>query len=249
MSIQSRSAFVSGSTSGLGFSIALNLARRGFKVVIHGRDSEKLNYCLSEMKRSGLNVEAVCGDVSTPGVAEVLASRVIELAGGCVDILVNNVGGGGKHLDWWQTSTQKWRSIFELNVYSAAAFCTAMVPLMIDRNWGRVVFVSSTAAVRPLPIGPEYSAAKMALRTAAISLALACKGTGVTVNVVSPGLLSTDEHSCNGDYPTLINRLPNYQDVNRAIEYFISDDGAGVTANNIELDGGFRFVNSLIKAD
>jgi NAD(P)-dependent dehydrogenase (short-subunit alcohol dehydrogenase family) len=111
---------------------------------------------------------------------------------GRVDVLVNNYGvaEGGR---WLDTPTDDWVSIYQKNVLSGVRLVHSLVPGMRERGWGRVIWLGTVGAIRPGPRMPNYYASKAVLPNACVSLAKELGGTGITVNLVSPGIIATRE--------------------------------------------------------
>ena len=178
LGIAGRLALVTGSTSGIGFAIATALLQEGATVVINGRTQARVDAAVARLKTSG-RVAGVAADLATPEGAAVVIRAVEAL--GPLDILVNSVG-------YFEVKTladledEDWRAMFELNVMSAVRMSKAFFPRMLDRNWGRVVFIASEQSVKPNPAMLHYAMSKAALVSIARGLAELTKGTGVTVN-------------------------------------------------------------------
>lgn len=259
-----RTALVTGATGDLGFAIAQRLLSDGHRLVLHARDADKARHSAAKLKAQVNDGEIVTlvADIDT---AAGRAELVSELAGSGIhiDVLVNCAGGGGAHESWWDTSDEKWESCFRLNVMGTVGLCKAFVPGMKQRGWGRVVNIASVAASKPLAVGPEYAAAKAAVRSLTISLAIECANSGVTVNSVSPGLCMTekvkgflephveassrsedslDEFASRNVFPNLIGQLARAEDISEIVSLLASGRGARITAQDLVVDGGYLSV-------
>ncbi len=254
MSSSNRSALVTGASDGLGATIATRIATQGFHVFVHGRNANRGDAVVSAIRSSGGSAEFVGGDLLSPQTIGEICDHCLDKRTR-IDVLVNNAGGGGEHQTWWQTTPEKWRWSFDLNVFSAAEFCRRLVPHMQTAGWGRVVNICSIAAIRPLSIGPEYAAAKAALNSITVSLAKACERSGVTCNSISPGLLAhsaiahgiakLDENSqgvMSDAFATLTGRLPTKEEIAGIVSFLASDDAASVSGENIVADGGYQHI-------
>lgn len=188
MQLEGRTALVTGSSSGIGATIAARLAEEGCRVMIHGRQPDGVAAQVAEVEAAGGQADAVLGDLGSPeGTARLLAS-VAEL--GEVDILVANAGPFGEHT--FSTATDEdWQRAFEANVLSVVRCVRALLPGMRERAWGRIITVSTRGAVTPLPHMVEYSAAKAAVVNLTASLAQDVAGSGITANTISPGVILT----------------------------------------------------------
>ncbi|TCF98185.1 hypothetical protein BZM26_27165 [Paraburkholderia strydomiana] len=258
-----RTSLVTGATGDLGFAIAQRLRQDGHRLVLHARDTVKARASVERLSRQpGGDIVVVVADIDTTAGRAQLAEGVAK-AGVQVDVLVNCAGGGGAHESWWDTSDEKWEACFRLNVMGTVGLCKTFVPAMKIRGWGRVINISSVAGSKPLAIGPEYAAAKAAVRSLTVSLALECADSGVTVNSVSPGLCMTkkvegflephvkasnqpgqslDQFAVRNIFPTLVGQLARPEDIGAVVSLLASEHGARITAQDLVVDGGYLSV-------
>jgi NAD(P)-dependent dehydrogenase (short-subunit alcohol dehydrogenase family) len=176
-------AFVSGSTAGIGFAIAQRLGNEGADIVINGRTEERVRVALTQIKKDVRNVD-VRGIAADLGTAEGCAEVVRQLPE--VDILVNNVGIF-EPKPFEKIADQDWERFFAVNVMSGVRLSRAYLPGMKERNWGRIVFVSSESGLQIPAEMIHYGMTKTAQLAIARGLAETCQGTNVTVNSVLPG--------------------------------------------------------------
>jgi NAD(P)-dependent dehydrogenase (short-subunit alcohol dehydrogenase family) len=181
--LSGKTAIVTGSTGGIGFAIARGLADCGATVVVNGLTQAAVDRAVATVKAS-----APAGDVR--GVAADLAASAgcgaLVSAEPTCDILVNNVGIYGPQ-DFFDIPDSEWTRFFEVNVMSGVRLSRAYMPAMLERNWGRVVFLSSESALNIPPDMIHYGFSKTAVLAIARGLAKRAAGTGVTVNSVLPG--------------------------------------------------------------
>src|SRR5258707_7757899 len=183
LKLQDKTAVVSGWTSGIGFAIALGLAKEGASVVLNGRTAERVSAAVDRISRELPNarVTGVTGDLSTDeGVAE-LFQRVPE-----TDILVNNLGIF-EPKPFAEITDSDWRRFFDVNVLSGVRLSRQYLPGMMRNDWGRIIFISSESALNIPAEMIHYGMTKTAQLAVARGLAQAMAGTGVTVNAVLPG--------------------------------------------------------------
>jgi NAD(P)-dependent dehydrogenase (short-subunit alcohol dehydrogenase family) len=181
--LSGKTAVVTGSTGGIGFAIARGLAEAGASVVINGRKAMTVDQALGILKRAlpGADIRGVTADVGTAeGCALLLRAEP------SADILVNNVGIFGPQ-DFFETEDEVWTRFFEVNVMSGVRLSRAYMPGMLQRNWGRVVFISSESGLNIPPDMIHYGFTKSANLSVSRGLAKRLAGTGVTVNAVLPG--------------------------------------------------------------
>jgi short-subunit dehydrogenase len=176
-------ALVTGASSGIGRATAVALARRGFRVIVHGRDAEAL-------ARTARAVEgtAVTADLARPAEVERLAERVLEIAGGHLDVVVHNAGAGwsGAFPEMDPEATHR---VLAVNLTAPIALTRLLLPAV--PGGGHLVFVTSIAGRLGVAGEAVYSAAKAGLDTFAESLRGELRGTGVRVGVVVPGVVDT----------------------------------------------------------
>jgi NAD(P)-dependent dehydrogenase (short-subunit alcohol dehydrogenase family) len=183
LNLNDKTALVSGSTKGIGFAIARELAEAGARVILNGRSDKSLAEAAIELRRTlpDADVENFAGDLSDAKTADALAKRFP-----IVDVLVNNLGIF-EPKPFEEIPDQDWRRFFEVNVLSGVRLSRLYLPGMKQRNWGRIVFISSESAIQ-IPVEMiHYGMTKTAQLAVSRGLAETCAGTGVTVNAVLPG--------------------------------------------------------------
>ncbi len=176
-------ALVTASTGGIGLAIARGLAESGAEVIINGRSQESVNQGIQQLQQAvpGVEVRATIADLSTPeGVESVLKTAA------SVDILVNNAGIYGPS-DFNATDDATWDKYWQTNVMSGVRLARALLPGMVKKGWGRVVFISSESALNIPADMIHYGVTKTAQLSLARGLAKYVAGSGVTVNSVLPG--------------------------------------------------------------
>jgi NAD(P)-dependent dehydrogenase (short-subunit alcohol dehydrogenase family) len=178
-----KAALISGSTKGIGFAIASQLAAEGTHVILNGRSDSAVRSALQQIRKAvpGAKVEGFTGDLATTAATEDLLKLFPA-----VDILVNNLGiYEPKPFD--TISDEDWRHIFEVNVLSGVRLSRAYISGMKQRNWGRIIFVSSESAIVTPKEMIHYGMTKTAQLAVSRGLAEYCGGTGITVNSILPG--------------------------------------------------------------
>lgn len=186
--INNKVALVTASTQGIGFATARLLAEEGATVWVHGRGGDSLQQALQRIRQAvpQARVNGVAADLAaTDGVAQLLGQVP------AVDILVNCYADTGAKL-LADVSAADWDAILHNNLATTSAISTHYLAGMLQNGWGRIVFVSSDLALRPLPFMVPYSAAKMAQLTLARGLAEMTAGSEVRVNAVLAGLTLTE---------------------------------------------------------
>jgi NAD(P)-dependent dehydrogenase (short-subunit alcohol dehydrogenase family) len=183
LKLADKTALVSGSTKGIGFAIAAGLAREGARAIVNGRTDKAVVEAKERIDQTlpGARIEGFAGDLSTPAATETLLRRFP-----LVDILVNNLGIF-EPKPFEDIPDEDWRRFFEVNVLSGVRLSRAYLPGMKQRNWGRIVFISSESAINTPSEMIHYGMTKTAQLAVSRGLAQSCAGTAVTVNAVLPG--------------------------------------------------------------
>jgi len=183
LKLEGKQALVTGSTAGIGFAIAAALVKEGASVVVSGRTEQRVKAALQQLQHSGARgkVEGLAANLGTAdGVQQVIARFP------ALDILVNNLGIF-EVKPFEQISDEDWFRFFEMNVLSGVRLSRHYLPGMKQRNWGRIVFISSESAVQIPAEMIHYGMTKTAQLAIARGLAETTVGTKVTVNTVLPG--------------------------------------------------------------
>ncbi|MET0382512.1 MAG: SDR family oxidoreductase [Burkholderiaceae bacterium] len=254
--LKGRKAVVTGSTAGIGRSIAEGLARAGASVVINGRTEERVAKALQELRAlvPGAEFGGVVADVSTAAGSAALAALVKD-----ADILVNNAGTANLN-DFFSQQDSEWLDLFQLNVMSGVRAARHYIPGMVDRGWGRVVFISSESGIATPKEMIDYGVTKTAQLAVSRGLAELVGGTGVTVNAVLPGPtrseilgnwmeaaareqgITQDEAEQNflktARPTTLINRFTTTEEIANMVVYVCSEQSSGTTGAALRVDGG-----------
>jgi NAD(P)-dependent dehydrogenase (short-subunit alcohol dehydrogenase family) len=251
LGLSGKTALVTGSHRGTGAIIAARLLDEGATVLVHGFTHEEAQRSCNTIG-GGI---AVHGDIATSAGTDVLFECCAAEAP--VEILINNYGtaGPGK---WDDADETAWLDMYQRNVLSAQRLIRHFLPGMRARHWGRIVNLGTVGSTRPAARMPHYYAAKGALATLTVSLAKEVAGSGITVNLVSPGLIHTAEVEAsyvaqgrrNGwgetwaevephvaaDIP--IGRIVRREEVADLVAFLASPRADAIHGQNIRIDGG-----------
>src|SRR5208337_143040 len=182
LQLKGKTAFVSGSTAGIGKAIATALAREGARAIVNGRSQSALDAAVEELKSAtGGEVLGFAGDLSKASSAEALARQYPG-----VDILVNNLGIF-EPKPFEEIPDADWLRFFDVNVLSGVRLARLFLPAMRRSNWGRIIFISSESAIQIPTEMIHYGTTKTAQLAVSRGLAESLAGTGITVNCVLPG--------------------------------------------------------------
>jgi len=181
--LENKKCLVTGSTAGIGLAIATVLAGEGAKVVINGRTDDRVAGAIDHIRKKypQAKLEAFAGDLSQPGEVEELDARFQTF-----DVLVNNLGMY-EPKPFKDITDADWQKIIEVNFMSGVRLSRTFLPGMLNRNWGRIIFISSESGVQTPVEMIHYGVTKTMQIALARGLAETTAGSGVTVNSVLPG--------------------------------------------------------------
>jgi NAD(P)-dependent dehydrogenase (short-subunit alcohol dehydrogenase family) len=188
LQLSNKRALVSGSSKGIGLAIALGLAKEGTTVILNGRSSGAIEQAVSKIRQVCPNakLETFAGDLADAATVKRLLAQFPA-----VDILVNNLGIF-EPKPFEEIPDEDWQRFFDINVLSGVRLSRAYFPAMKQKDWGRIVFISSESAMQIPAEMIHYGMTKTAQLAVSRGLAELCGGTGVTVNSVLPGPTRTE---------------------------------------------------------
>ena len=192
LQLKGKRALVTGSSSGLGRAIALELAAEGVSVAVHGRDRERAEATAKEVEALGVKAVVTVGDLMSDEDGDRICDTALEGLGG-IDILVNNAGAVLRmdNPEWIEIEPREWLDSYNLNVGAAVRCTRRMVPGMVERGWGRVINISSTGGSQTSGFLLDYSAAKAGVDNLTVNLSKNLAPKGITVNAIIPGTILT----------------------------------------------------------
>ena len=252
LQLKGKTALVTGSTGGIGYGIAKVLLVEGTRVIINGRTQDSVDKAIISLKQAtGTAPLGFAGDMSK-------ADDIARLARAypSVDILINNVGRFIPH-EFAQSTDQDWYETFDLNVMSGVRLSRVYLPGMKQRNWGRIIFISSESALQIPVESVQYGMSKAAQIAVARGIAEDCAKTGVTVNSILPGptldsndprsaarfggrpLADVEEQLFKNQRPTsIIKRFARTDEVATLVAYVASPLSSATTGAALRVDGG-----------
>ena len=240
---ETRIAFVTGASRGIGKAISLRLAADGRHVVLASRSEGPLSEVKAQIEETGGTASVCPVDISDRGA---LAGAIEGVASehGRLDILVNNAGITRDNL-LLRMSDEEWDSVIQTNLTSAFVAARAAARPMMKGRFGRIVNIASTSGLVGNPGQANYAASKSGLVGMTRTIAREIGGKGITANVVAPGFIQTDmtsslpESVLEGVKGLIqVKRLGTGEDIAAAVAYCTSDDAGFLTGQVITVDGG-----------
>lgn len=234
-------ALVTGGSGSIGSAICRQLASDGFHVIVHAnRSLEAAQTLVSEISAAGGHAQALAFDV-TDAVATATALETL-LEDGPVQVIVNNAG---IHDDAVFPGMQlrQWQQVIDVSLNGFFHVTQPLMMPMIRTRWGRIINITSVAAVAGNRGQVNYSAAKGALHSATKSLALEVASRGITVNAVAPGIITTPMSQSSFDAPTIAQLVPmrragRPEEVADLVSFLASDRAAYISGQIISINGG-----------
>ena len=183
LKLKGKIALITGSTAGIGFAIAKRLASEDAEVIVNGRTEERVHEAMAKIEKEmpKAKLRGVAADLGSARGCEQVVRQVPH-----VDVLVNNVGIFEPKA-FEKITDADWEKFFAVNVMSGVRLSRTYLPEMKQRNWGRIIFISSESALQIPAEMIHYGMTKTAQLAVARGLAETCAGTNVTVNSVLPG--------------------------------------------------------------
>lgn len=256
LQLNGKRALVTGSTAGIGLAIARTLKREGAMVVVNGRTEKRVSEAVKTVSAAGGTgaVEGLAADLATAEGAEKAFAQFPD-----VDILVNNLGIF-EPKPFEEIPDEDWRRFFEVNVLSGVRLSRHYLPGMKQRNWGRIVFISSESAVQIPAEMIHYGMTKTAQLAVSRGLAETTAGTNVTVNAVLPGPTDSEgigvfvdrlaaQHNTDratmereffraGRPTSLLKRFARTEEVAAMVAYVCSPLSSATNGAALRVDGG-----------
>ncbi len=246
MPLEGKTALITGSGRNIGRATALALAAEGVNIVVNARANQaEVDSVAGEVRALGVHALPVLADVADRAAVDSMVSQAMEEFGG-IDILISNVAIR-PHRPFLEVSDDEWVRIRSV-ILDGAIYCSqAAIPSMVERGWGRVIYMTGSGTYRGGGNRAHVSAAKMGLAGLARSLALEMAPHNITVNVISPGTIDTvhdaswypegvPESRAHWEVP--LGRAGSPDDIAGACRYLVSDAGAYVTGQTLHVNGG-----------
>ena len=236
---------VTGGSGGLGSGAARLFAENGARIVVNGRNQEKVDRVVESLRHDGAEAIGVAADCTDAAALERMRDRV-ESELGPVDILIAFAGGQGEPVPARDLNEERWRGTIDANLTSTYLTVRAFLPGMLDRGGGAIVTMASTSGRLPSRASIAYGAAKAGIIMYTRHLANEVAPQGVRANCIAPGSVLTDinRHLMPPDVQRQVaqmhplGRLGTPEDVGEAALFLASDSSSWITGVTLDVSGG-----------
>ncbi len=237
-------AIVTGAAEGLGFGIAQRLGGEGARVTVVDVNSDLARQASDALAREGVSSEVVSGDVADEETARRATARSVA-RWGRIDILVNNAGIGSPVARSWEMPVEEMDRIYRTNLRGVFSFCHHVIPHMLERDYGRIVNVSSASGKEGVAGAVPYAATKAGVISLTKSIGLELAKTGIRVNCVTPGAVMTRllERLTKERIDGMVSRIPmgrtgTVSEVAALVAWLASEECSYSTGAVFDVSGG-----------
>ncbi len=243
LDLKGKNGIVTGGARGIGFAIATRLLQSGARVCLWDRDAEALKQAQEKLSALG-SVFTQTVDLTDPD-AVLAAAAATKAQCGSIELLVNNAGIAGVNGKLWEYTPDQWRAVVDTNLNAVFYVCRAVVPVMLEKQYGRIVNIASIAGKEGNPNASHYSAAKAGVIGLTKSLGKELAQNGILVNCITPAVIQTDILKQVAQYHIdyMLSKIPmgRFGKVDEAaalVAWLCSDDCSFTTGGVFDLSGG-----------
>ena len=255
--LENRVALVTGASRGIGRAISLELAKAGAQLILAGRDLDALNETSRLISELGIGPVPLVCPMNLLDVATIDSAVKISLDKfGHIDVLVNNSGITGKSAPLWELDESGWDEAIDTNLKGPFLVSKAVIPSMISRKKGSIIFIGSVTGKRPLANRSVYAASKLGLVGMMRTLALELGKEGVRVNLISPGFVAgprldgviaqvardegTTPEALRAQWLEMIptGKFVSAEEIAQGVLFFASDRSSSTTGEDLNISGG-----------
>jgi len=241
--LNQRHAVITGGAQGIGLAIAKRVVASGASVSLWDRDVELLATVSAQFKdKNAVSVEGV--DVADPDSVARATKATLEKHD-AIDILVANAGIAGPNLKTWEYPIDAWRQVTDINLFGVFLCCRAIVPHMLQRNYGRIVNVASIAGKEGNANAPAYSASKAGVIALTKSLGKETASHNIAVNCITPAAARTRifDQLTKEHIDFMLSRIPRgrfleLEEVSAMVAWLVSEENSFTTGAVFDLSGG-----------
>jgi len=241
--LNGRHAVVTGGAQGIGLSIARRLLASGASVTLWDKDEALLKSTVASLASSGTASGEPTDVASETSVAASTSSTIARH--GKIDILVANAGISGPNMKTWEYPVDAWKQVLDINLTGVFLCCRAVVPHMMERNYGRIVNVASIAAKEGNPNAPAYSSSKAGVIALTKTLGKETAGKNIAVNCITPAAARTRlfEQMTQEHIDFMLSRIPRgrfveVDEISSMVAWLVSEENSFTTAAVFDLSGG-----------
>ena len=243
LDLQGKHGIVTGGARGIGFAIATRLLQSGAHVCLWDRDADALQDARQKLSALG-TVATQTVDLTNPDAVSA-AAVATKQEFGSIELLVNNAGIAGTNGKLWELTPEQWLAVVNTNLNAVFYVCRAVVPIMLEKQYGRIVNIASIAGKEGNPNASHYSAAKAGVIGLTKSLGKEVAQNGILVNCITPAVIQTDILKQVAQYHIdyMLSKIPmgRFGKVDEAaalVAWLCSDDCSFTTGGVFDLSGG-----------
>ena len=241
--LRRKTAVITGAAKGIGFAIVQRLLASGARCSLWDINAKALEAAALALKDCG-EFETCCLDITNSSAVHDAALQTSKRFGS-IDILVNNAGIAGVSKKLWECTPEEWQRVVDINLFAVFLCCHAVVPLMLEKNYGRIVNISSIAGKEGNPNASHYSATKAGVIGLTKSLGKELAQTGVLVNCITPAVIETEiakqvsqEHQQYMVAKIPMGRMGNIAEVAALVAWLCSEECSFSTGAVFDISGG-----------
>jgi len=246
MNLKGKVVFITGSTRGIGKSFAVGFAKEGADVIVHGRELEKARGVSKEIEGSGARSMAVAGDVSSSQDVTRMVEEITQ-SFGKIDVLVNNAGINPFILEAEKIKEEGWDQVMAVNLKGVFLCCQAVGKRMIEQGGGKIINISSAAAINGEQGFLPYCVSKSGVMMLTRILAYEWSKYHITVNAIAPGFVAAGMNTPILSKEVLVSGLSNRvplkrlgqpEEIVKVVLFLASEDSGYINGTTIIADGG-----------
>jgi len=239
--LDGKTALITGASGGIGSAIARALHSQGAEVILSGTRQGSLDELAHELSDRS---HPIAADLSDKSSIDSLIKQISDISTDGVDIVINNAGIVRDNL-LVRMKDEEWNQVLNINLFAGYKLIQGLMRGMIKRRWGRIIGISSVVGTTGNPGQANYAAAKAGMIGFSKALAQEVATRGITVNVISPGMIQTDmtdglneEQSARLLSTIPLGRLGSPEEIAASVIYLASDEAAYVTGATLHVNGG-----------